>query len=88
MCDCETCESLADLRRRYQHALNTKIAAGHEDDPDCECPPCVAERNLYFMEQHFFDDVDGEMVEHAVLQVLDANAATQGSEDVDMDIPF
>lgn len=39
------------------------------------------------MEQHYFDDVDGEMVEHAVLAVPD-NAATQGTEDVDMDIPF
>lgn len=50
--------SIDELRTRYQQAVAAKIAAGHMDYPDCECPPCTEERNLWFQIKHFYDDDD------------------------------
>ena len=54
MCDCDTCQR---LNARYEQAADEKEAAGCGEEPDCECPPCTAERNLWFMLAHAHDDV-------------------------------
>ncbi len=47
------------LERDYEAAVAAKIAAGpeHADDPDCDCLICDEERELYFIDKHFLDDV-------------------------------
>lgn len=56
MCEEGTCH--VALRREYEQAVEAKIAAGpeHENDPDCECEVCDAERELYFILKHAHDD--------------------------------
>lgn len=50
------CQRCDELQREYEAAVTAKIAAGHEDDPDCDCDPCGLERNLWFTIQHAHDD--------------------------------
>jgi hypothetical protein len=47
-----------ELERLYEEAIAEKIAVSHEDDPDCECPPCDRARELYFTLKHFDDDAE------------------------------
>jgi hypothetical protein len=64
MCDCRICTALRDLQQQYEQAVAAKIAIGHDDDPDCDCPVCDRERELYFIEKHFLDDLDPAVKAH------------------------
>jgi hypothetical protein len=45
------------LKRKYEAALASKIALGPEhESPDCECPVCDREHELYFIVRHADDD--------------------------------
>jgi hypothetical protein len=49
-----------EAKRRHDEMCSMKVVIGHDDDPDCDCPPCYEQRELYFWLKHWWDDETSE----------------------------
>ena len=56
---CDICTGYADVQRQYQQARAAMLVLGRDHDPHdaCECDICTLERDLYFIERHYLDDI-------------------------------